>query len=283
MPRLKAWDGYNLHLTLAPSFARALFERKGDSYVKVAGQSEGAVMRQEGEYVVGEGCSADELRYWSGLWLNRRLVEEKASLLAEMHRGLGLSISPYDKHLIFVAVFLSRATSWEANVLKWCRAIFSRASTLEELLQLDFTKLGGSFQLRQLREALNKYASVTHTSDVGELRARLLGIKHVGPKLADAYLLFTGIDTSAAPVDRHALRMAARLGLPGVPPRKDLCIRYPCTRCPASGDCLRFRLTELYGPVAGWVQTAFYVHDTVFCAKRACNSCNLSNVCRHAP
>ncbi|MEM2794629.1 MAG: hypothetical protein QXY49_02105, partial [Thermofilaceae archaeon] len=179
MPRLKAWEGYNLHSTLAPSFVRALFERKGDSYVKIAGRSKGAVMYQEGRYVVGKMCSVEELNYWSGLWLSRQLVEEKAPLLADMHRDLGLSISPYDKHLIFIAVFLSRATSWEINVLRWCRAIFARTDNPEELLQLDFSQLGKSFQLRQLHEALNEYATVACISDAGELRARLLGIKYV--------------------------------------------------------------------------------------------------------
>lgn len=281
MPRLKAWEGYNLHSTLAPSFVRALLERKGDNYVKIAGQSKGAIIYQERGYVVGEMCSVEELNYWSGLWLSRQLVEEKAPLLADMHRGLGLSLSPYDKHLIFIAVFLSRATSWETNVIRWCRAIFARADNLEELLQLDFTQLGKSFQLCQLREALNEYATIEHISNAEELRARLLRIKYVGPKLADAYLLFSGIDTSATPVDRHALRMAARLGFPSVPPKKDLCTSYSCIRCPASGSCLRFRLTELYGSVAGWIQTAFYVHDVMFCARRACGSCTLFKVCRY--
>jgi endonuclease III len=281
VPRLRAWEGYSLSATLAPSFVRALFAERGGVYVKIAGRCRGASLWQEGEEVVGEGCGEEELRYWSGLWLDRRLAEERAPLLAAAHRELGLSVSPYDRHLVFVAVFLSRATSWEGNVLRWCRGIFSRADTLEELLELDFGRLGGSFQLKQLGPALREYAEKAYgLSDPWEARKALLRVRNVGPKLADAYLLFTGLDPSAAPVDRHALRMAARLGLAGGPPRKELCARYRCAECPAAPSCLRSILSRVYGPVAGWVQTAFYAHDTLFCARELCGSCPLSGVCR---
>ena len=280
MPRVKAWEGYSLSSTLAPSFVRALFEEREGGYVKIAGRCRGARVWQEGEEIVGEGCGEEELRLWSGLWLDRRLVEERAPLLAAAHRELGLSVSPYDRHLIFVAVFLSRATSWEGNVLRWCRKIFSSADTLEELLELDFTRFGGSFQLRQLGSALREYAEGAHAlPDPWEVRRALLSVRNVGPKLADAYLLFTGLDPSAPPVDRHALRMAARLGLAGGPPRKELCARYQCPECPASASCLRWKLSSAYGPAAGWVQTAFYVHDTLFCSQGECRRCPLSGAC----
>ena len=280
MPRAKAWEGYSLSLTLAPSFVRALFEERGGVYVKIAGRCRGARMWQEGEEVVGEGCGEEELQFWSGLWLDRRLVEGKAPLLAAAHRELGLSVSPYDRHLIFVAVFLSRATSWEGNVLRWCRGIFSSADTLEELLELDFTRFGGSFQLRQLGSALREYAGRAHAlSDPWEVRRALLSVRNVGPKLADAYLLFAGLDPSAPPIDRHALRMAARLGLAGSQPRKELCARYRCPECPAVASCLRWELSSAYGPVAGWVQTAFYVHDTLLCSRGECCRCPLSGAC----
>ncbi len=282
MPRLRAWPGYDLHLTMAPSFVRALFERRGDAYVKAAGRSRGAVVYQDGEYVVGEGCGEEELLRWSGLWLGRELVEERAGPLAAAYPGLGLAVDPFDRHLVFVAVFLSRATSWEANVLRWCRAIFSRSETLDELLSLDFSELGGSFQLRQLGPALRAYAEAPRAGDPWELRRALLAIPHVGPKLADAYLLFAGIDASAAPIDRHAHRMARRLGLGGGQPRKELCARYGCPECPRAGVCLRARMSELYGPAAGWVQTAFYVHDRALCARRACAECPLRGICLEA-
>jgi hypothetical protein len=280
MPRVKAWEGYSLSATLAPSFVRALFEEKGGVYVKIAGRCRGASVWQEGEEVVGEGCGEEELRYWSGIWLDRRFVEEKATLLAAAHKELGLSVSPYDRHLIFVAVFLSRATSWEGNVLRWCRGIFSRADTLEALLKLDFAQFGGSFQLKQLGPALRGYAEQVHcVSDPWEVRRALLSLRNVGPKLADAYLLFTGLDPSAPPIDRHALRMAARLGLSGASPRRKLCTLYPCPECPAAASCLRWALSSIYGSAAGWVQTAFYVHDTLFCSRGSCPQCPLSSVC----
>jgi endonuclease III len=280
MPRVKAWEGYSLSATLAPSFVRALFEERGGFYVKIAGHRRGARMWQEGEEVVGEGCDEEELRYWSGIWLDRSLVEEKATHLAAAHKELGLSVSPYDRHLIFVAVFLSRATSWEGNVLRWCRGIFSRADTLEALLKLDFVEFGSSFQLKQLGPALRRYAEQVHcVSDPWEVRRALLSLRNVGPKLADAYLLFTGLDPSAPPIDRHALRMTARLGLSGVSPRRELCARYPCPECPTAASCIRWALSSIYGSAAGWVQTAFYVHDTLFCSLSSCQLCPLSRVC----
>jgi len=280
MPRVKAWEGYSLSATLAPSFVRALFEERGGFYVKIAGHRRGARMWQEGEEVVGEGCDEGELRYWSGIWLDRSLVEEKATYLAAAHKELGLSVSPYDRHLIFVAVFLSRATSWEGNVLRWCRRIFSRADTLEALLKLDFVEFGSSFQLKQLGPALRRYAEQVHcVSDPWEVRRALLSLRNVGPKLADAYLLFTGLDPSAPPIDRHALRMTARLGLSGVSPRRELCARYPCPECPTAASCIRWALSSIYGSAAGWVQTAFYVHDTLFCSLSSCQLCPLSRVC----
>lgn len=281
MPRVRSWKGFSLRESLMPSFVRALFREQQGVYVKVAGRCRGARMWQEGDEVVGEGCGEEELRLWSGLWLDRRLIEERAPLLAAAHKELGLPVSPYDRHLIFVAVFLSRATSWESNVLKWCREIFSKADTLEELLELDFSKFGRSFQLKQLNLALHEYAEkVRETPDPWEVRRALLSVRNVGPKLADAYLLFTGLDPSAPPVDRHALRMAKRLGLSGAPPRRELCARYACPECPVSASCLRWALSKLYGPAAGWVQTAFYMHDTLFCRRGSCQLCSLSSTCK---
>lgn len=280
MPRLRAWEGYSLEITLAPSFVRALFEKRGSSYVKIAGRSREAVIYQEDEWVVCEGCSGEELSFWSGLWLDRGLVEERAPLLAKAQKGLGLSVDPFDRHLIFTAVFLSRATNWEGNVLKWCRSIFSRAETLDDLLEFDFSRLGRSFQLAQLKRALVSYADAADFRDVWEARRKLLSIKNVGPKLVDAYLIFSGLDSNAAPIDRHALRMASRLGITGKPPRKSFCLRYPCPNCPLSEQCLRSRLAKLYHPVAGWVQTAFYFHDKTLCSTRACSNCTLSSSCK---
>jgi len=269
-----------------PSFVRVLFVERDGALVKVAGWKRGARIWQEGEYVVGEGCSAEELRYWAGLWLSREVIERNAPHLASAYRSVGLSASPYDRDLLFVPIFLSRATSWEINVVKWCRALFSRANTLDELLELDFRAVGGSFQLRQLKPALEEYRRLTHalSGDPWIVRQRLLSIKYVGPKLADAYLLFTGLDASAAPIDRHAIRMSRRLGVAERfrVPMKALCMKYKCDDCPASESCLRALLSAKFGEASGWVQTVFYLQDVMYCSRSACGVCPLRNSCLEA-
>lgn len=266
-----------------PSFVRALFVERDGILVKVAGWRQGARMWQEGEYVLGEGCSVEELRYWTGLWLSRESLEHRVPHLASAYRSVGLSVSPYDRDLLFVPIFLSRATSWEINVIKWCRAIFSRASTFDELLELDFEAFGGSFQLRQLKLALEEFKCLLHTlnGDPWVVRQRLLSIRHVGPKLADAYLLFTGLDASAIPIDRHAIRMSRRLGIAERfrIPVKALCMRFRCDECPASRSCLRALLSARFGDAGGWVQTVFYLQDIMYCSRSACSECPLKSLC----
>lgn len=255
-------------------------------FVKIAGWRCGAKVWQEGDYVVGEGCSVEELRYWAGLWLGREVVEKRAPRLASTYRHVGLSVSPHDKDLLFIPIFLSRATSWEFNVLRWCRTLFSRAETLDELLELDLESVGSSFQLRQLKPALEEFRRVVSAleRDPWTVRQRLLSIKNVGPKLADAYLLFTGLDSSAIPIDRHAVRMSRRLGLAGRfrTPSKALCSKFRCGECPASRTCLRSLLSRKFGEAGGWVQTVFYLHDAAYCSRSACSECPLRNACLEA-
>jgi endonuclease III len=279
MIRVEAWDGYSLGQTLKPSFVRPLFEERGGVYVKIAGRGKGAKMWQEGKWVVCEDCGLEELMYWSGAWLRRETVRAMAGTLAEVHRELGLAVSPYDRHLVFIAVFLSRATSWETNVLRWSRKIF-KADSIEDLLKLDFALFGSSFQLRQLNRVFREYVEEVYPlNDPWEARWALLRLGGVGPKTADAYLLFAGLDPSATPIDRHAVRMARRLGIDGGAPVKSLCARYTCDECPRRNTCLRARLRGKYGGAAGWVQTAFYLHSTMYCSKNKCYECTLSGVC----
>ena len=226
-----------------------------------------------------EDCDLGDLKYWSGLWLGEEMIMEKAGSLFDAHRELGLAISPSDRHLIFIAVFLSRATPWETNVLRWTNKIFEK-DDIDELIRLDFTRFGSSFQLRQLNHVFKMYVeNIYPLDDPWETRRALLMLDNIGPKTADAYLLFTGIDVSAAPIDRHAIRMARRLGIEGKPPRKELCIKYTCLECPANNTCLRAILSFRYGIVAGWVQTVFYYHSTTYCSNKMCNKCPLAGKC----
>lgn len=277
---IQSWEGFSLEETFKPSFIRPLFRRRGLKYVKIAGKGKGAKLWQNGANVYCEDCNTLDLRHWSGLWLGKEKIVERAGSLFYAHRELGLAISPSDRHLIFIAVFLSRTTSWETNVLKWAGRIFEK-DDIEELLRLDFTKFGTSFQLRQLNRVFRQYVeNVYPLEDPWEARRALLRLDYVGPKTADAYLLFTGIDSSATPIDRHALRMARRLGIAGSPPRKELCTKHSCGECPAYNTCLRAKLGNEYGTIAGWVQTVFYHHSTTYCSRQKCRECPFVGHCR---
>jgi len=281
---LKAWDGYSLELTLAPSFVRALFAKTDGVWIKLAGWRRGARLWQEGTSVRGEKCGTLELACWSGVWFSPRLLERIPQSIVSAYRGISLSINPYDLDLMFVPIFLSRATSWETNVLKWCRKHFSKVKSWSGLLNYDFSAIGSSFQLKQLGEVVEEFDSkvLPHMGEsIHEIRRRLLTVRHVGPKIADAYLLFTGLDISSAPVDRHLTKMMRRLEL--IPhftlPEKRLCLQYECSECPKTHSCLRALMREQFGYAAGWLQTVMYLHDTLYCSKKACSECPLKAMC----
>ncbi len=238
-----------LELTLYPSLTLTLLERRGNSYVKAFGVRKGA------------DASADP--YLSGRWYDPwRYVGEVDSdvegavreLLDRYGDCVGISISPGDEGLIFVAAFLTQNTTYHANVLRWTHALFSRSERLDEIAELA-PSVGNSYQLRRLPAALRAYLSARPKD-----RVDLLKIPGVGPKVADLYLLFTG-DVSAVPVDKHFMRQASRLGLTGRPPDKNHCARYDCAVCPLQSVCLRARAADKLGRLAGWVQTVLYIVD----------------------
>jgi hypothetical protein len=115
--------------------------------------------------------------------------------------------------------------------------------------------------LPALAEALEDWG------DPAALRRRLLELPGVGPKTADAILLFTGASSAVAPGDVHLQRFAAEvLGLRGLrPASKDMCLRGGawCPVCPLRAGCLQGRIVEVYGSAAGLVQTAAYVYGSL--------------------
>jgi len=291
----------NLEATLRPSFTLALFERVGPSeWRKVAGAHRGCVLGQRGSQVYSD-AGEEPLAHWSGAWFSPErefevvgggLSPRERSIVGALlsaHAGLSLSVSPHDMELMLIPVALSRRTDYERNVLRWCRAMWCRASTLSEVLRLDFRLVGTSYQLEQLKATLQDFTAkvaprLPDLKDPWELRMALMECRYVGPKVADAYILFTKVDVSAAPVDVHMVRMALRLGLADFDalPSKALCSRFACYECPASDGCLRAALSRKYGGLAGWLQTALYVHDKLYCQARRCSSCPLRSYCSAA-
>ncbi len=236
-----------LDLTLYPSLTLALL---GDNYVKKFG--------------VKKGVHAGDDPHLSGRWYSpwryindaegpmRDVVHE---LLEKFGDCVGISISPGDEDLVFVTAFLTQNTEYHVNVLRWTKALFSRSERLEEIAEAA-PEVGRSYQLRRLPDAVRGYLALGRPRD----RAALLRIKGVGPKIADLFLLFTG-DTTSAPVDKHYMRVAPKLGLTGRAPEPSYCRRYACEACPLARSCLRWQSYSRLGRLAGWVQTVAYLID----------------------
>ena len=283
---------YNLELSLWPSFVYALFERRNGVFEKVIGYCKGCRMWVDGGRVVGT-CDHEVISLWSGAWFNPSnrvtVVSQEYRELAEgfvkIYENVGLSISPYDKDFLFIPIFLSRSTDWNRNVLRWCRALWREIEEFDDLLGFDFSSMGRSFQLRQLPEALKHFTKVSLTEkDPYEIRKQLLSCKWVGPKVADAYLLFTGIDISASPVDIHMINMARRFRIPfSKIPSKGVCAKYTCEDCSWNSECLRNIFTSNFKELSGWLQTMFYVHDKLYCSRERCRECILNTLCRRIP
>ena len=275
---------YSLRLSLFPSFIYALFVEVNGKFVKIAGWKKGYWITQVNGHIYGN-CGSSELSYWSGLWFVKHILNSDNELVKLLFHTyhIGLSISPYDKELLFIPIFLSRTTSWEANVLRWCRKLWSMVDSLEDVLRVDITTIGRSFQLKQLKCGVKEFLDNVYPvmdEDPFTVRRALLSCKWVGPKIADAYLLSTGIDVTAVPIDTHMIKMARRLGIDGIAPIKKMCIRYDCTSCPLRTKCLRYLLNQKFDKLAGWVQTVFYLFEHDYCTAMRCSTCPIQKLCR---
>jgi len=158
-----------------------LLERRGGSYVKKFGVRKGVDDLADPHLPGG----------WYRLWryvndVDRDVEPAVWGLLDRYGDCVGLSISPGDEGLIFIAAFLAQNTAYRTNVLRWTSALFSRSERLDEAAGLA-PSIGNSYQLRRLPAALSAYLSARPRD-----RADLLRIPGVGPKVAGLYLLFTG-------------------------------------------------------------------------------------------
>lgn len=285
--RLRVPRGYGLDVTLLPSLTLPMFERRGSKFVKIIGYRRKAELAQAGGWLYFDGAREAEVKLWSGLWWDptehaQKVSSELRSLIEALlstYRGLRLSVSPRDQGVIFAAAFLSRTTDYYANVVRWVR-LMSPDGTLDASLA---PQVGSSFQLRQLPDVISSLRRILPLPrDPWHARQRLLALKWVGPKVADAFLLFSGITTELAPADVHYMRLGVKLGLlspRAKAPSKSACLRWTCPECPRSNVCSTGVSLEHLGPLAGWVQTVLYTHDRLFCSRRRCSSCPLIQFC----
>ncbi|MCS7128540.1 MAG: hypothetical protein N3E36_04695 [Sulfolobales archaeon] len=268
---------YDLMLTLLPSFTYPLFSERRGVLIKDYGYCKGMEVQRIESSIIVSGCSNEEfINEVLGLWYDplnylndvsysfKNLIEE----LAWSFRKIRLSISTMDRWLVFTACFLSRATNYYSNTVKWVRAIAS--VNLDSIGEVDLTNVSTSFQVRQLSYLLKNTdileAIVEVSNDLSELinlRRRLLRYPFIGVKTVDAYLLFSTKLPIFTPVDRHYRSFAKEfLGLKEyVEPRKDLCSNYYCWKCPRRSRCLTWFSMNSFGRLSGWIQTIAYLNS----------------------
>ncbi len=154
----------------------------------------------------------------------------------------------------------------------------SRFAGIKESELRELIKVSGMYRLKSraiinLLEAIKESPEVLEKGDPAELREFLVGIKGVGPKTADVFLLmYRGYPTF--PVDTHIKRVLSRLGLVprdasyesvrefvmnSIPKNlyltahlllirhgREMCraLKPRCSACPLSSSCPRVGITE---------------------------------------
>lgn len=93
------------------------------------------------------------------------------------------------------------------------------------------------------------------TAALGEARSELMSLFGVGPKIADCVCLFGLWHDSAAPIDTHVRRAAARLGGPEL--------------ATAGYEACAASLRERFGEKAGWAQQYLFVDEAARSRRRA--------------
>ncbi len=268
----------DLDASLYPSFASSLFEPlEPGVWVKRVGFGRFKLFQREGRVCCkGLGCTRRVLWSLTGLWCLekcRRVLEEKDHMLPsgvrELAWRLTVSALPEDRESIAIAVFLSRRTSYVSNVVRWVQTILVEAADpatgmVDTGKVREAAELFTSYQVRQLKTYVDKLVEVARrltALNLLEARRKLLSIPFIGPKAADAIILFTGVSTRVAPYDTHLSKLLRDMGLPHKPPSKTVCRRHlDCNSCPFRGKCGSGLLVEMFGEAAGLVQTASYVY-----------------------
>ncbi|MEM0197161.1 MAG: hypothetical protein QXK66_05955 [Sulfolobales archaeon] len=277
----------NLDLTLYASFSLPMFKKDGDCWIKVYGYGAGTSICVDGNLKChGIACSSQFLDYVAGSWINKeRYLEELEGLAREVVEGLikefyclSISASPWDTFEILTAAFLSRNTDFHKNTVRWVKTFLRKLAgpkrvssdqTVDQIAQaaVSVYREFKSYQLLQFMEVLDKLITVARmvpTASPSATRRNLLKVKYLGPKVADSFILHSGLDTSRAPVDIHYMRFLKRSGFLGneyIQPRKSYCTTYDCFTCPASQKCVYAYTIRLFKNLNGFTQTAAYIMD----------------------
>ncbi|NPB00673.1 MAG: hypothetical protein GXO10_04800 [Crenarchaeota archaeon] len=290
-------EKYSLKYTLYPSFTLTLFNNlKENKYVKICGYNTGLIIEQiENKLIIENVIDSNYIYDITGLWyeprehlsdVDRRFLDIIEKIVDKVS-FIRLSVSRQDYIFIFISTFLSRNTDFYTNVIRWVKKICELSENNVHKITPDLVKkIGNSYQLQQLAEVIDQVLSIRLEDDFWIVRRSLLKIPYAGPKVVDAFLIFTKSTTSIAPSDIHYERFIKRFKIfrNFRKPIKNYCIRYRCYNCPISNRCLTGLSYNHFGRLSSWIQTVSYVIDREFCSRKLCNRCPLSDLCfRAAP
>ncbi len=285
-----------------PSFAYPLLEVESDRMIrKELGFCRGLVLHFLNGKVIAHHDNEVCLEYarimldpehYADPSVLKGVREPLASVAYELfmfYRGFTVLSSPLDDVELFASIAASRYTQFHANTVKWIRAMLDYFKILEKVAWSDDKELllvtaSRSYQLMTLPEAMRHYLTIRfeilEETNWRRVRRALMYVKGIGPKIADAYLLFVKRIRSAAPADRNLMKLLERVGIKGLRyPDKKLCMRYSCEECPLRDRCLRNFVYENLGEYAGLFQTIVYVHTDFFCEQKRCNMCPIRAFC----
>lgn len=288
---LRGWNGYALSLTLYPSFTLSLLTLNGNYYIKYLGICKGLKLSNhvDGVYFSGQ-CDLEYVKELCGIFKDPLDIVNEVELryvdtyyyLMSQWRGLGLSTACGDPDYLFISIYLSKRTSYHRNVLHWVREISKIVKNINELAELDTSKLFKQPQLRSLGTAFKQYLELVKPKlgkgHVEEVKMNLMSIKGVGPKITYAFMLHAMRITELAPADTHLIYFVTNvMGLHLKPPKKELCLRYDCYEC--NLNCIVGYLRMNFGRALGYFQTATYIHVKELCKKILCSNCILRKRC----
>ena len=222
-------------------------------------------------------------------WFKEPLASIARELFA-FYRGFTVLSSPLDDIELFSAIVMSKYTNFHANTVKWMRLLMDYFDNLLERIawcdpeDVMIATRARSHQVLALPQCLRHYMMIRYRvleeDDWRRIRVALMYCKGIGPKVADAYLLFVKRVRDAAPADRNLLKLLERLGISGLKtPDKRFCIRFRCSECPMASRCARKFVSESLGSYAGLFQTIVYVHIDMFCEQHRCNLCPVRGFC----
>jgi len=296
MRLIKVDKHFDLEKLFYPSFALPLMDVSRDRAVKIYGYCSGLIIKKYESFleIIHENriCLdyADEIL---GLWIKpemyishvRNRYRELVDRLIDIYGWLGIATSSMDDIELFTSIFLSRATDFHRNTVRWMKIFLTlpRDDSIHRYVEL----IGRSFQLKQLSVSLKEYYKVRDVlameKNIYRVRKILLSISYVGPKVSDAYILFIKKDKEFAPIDRNLREFLGRFyqtrELLHQDPKKNLCSKYICENCPAREKCTSYLYRDAFRSLSGWIQNVAYLQNKLYCLRRLCSSCLLKDMC----